>query len=405
MKKVLLFAAVTAIAYLCSCNSTTPDNSLQIGEDDVIELDGSFDEKFLSSWEYIVLDDKEADALVSGDVNRVLYDDGLYFISTPLPIQQIKVYDSDGHYLNDIGRTGRARNEFVYLREWTIDRNKNEVLITSQEGYAEPVTIKKYDYEGNFLGQFMTDSLGSGTRFGHVSKCLSDGTLLVESGFSWLPSYDYLYIPQNGKASSPLGLTHNFLHDAGYSDEEVEEIAKNNPFIFYTIINGSYNLLSDTTYVVRLFDNHIYSITENSSECLVNLAFRPTLTKKERKRFNPETSPSLNTLPGYVYDYKDYLYIWYYGGPDCVYEKATSKVYALNGNRQKQMLPGYVECSLYGNDKIACVDAGEIIRANERIESDDYDHKYSPELEDFYRKVKDCGNPVLIIAHYDKKPQ
>ena len=68
------------------------------------------------------------------------------------------------------------------------------------------------------------------------------------------------------------------------------------------------------------------------------------------------------------------------------------------------MLPDYCECSLYGNDMIACVDVDEITRANESIESDDYNHEYSPEVEDFYRKVKGHGNPVIFIAHYDKTP-
>jgi hypothetical protein len=36
----------------------------------------------------------------------------------------------------------------------------------------------------------------------------------------------------------------------------------------------------------------------------------------------------------------------------------------------------------------------------EFIDSKDYDHRYTPEVEAFYRKVKDCTNPPIIIAHY-----
>ena len=54
MRKVLLFAAVTAIAFLYSCKTKVSDEIVpQITEDDLIELDGDLDDNFLSSWEYI----------------------------------------------------------------------------------------------------------------------------------------------------------------------------------------------------------------------------------------------------------------------------------------------------------------------------------------------------------------
>ena len=81
MRKVLLFAAVTAIAFLYSCKTKVSDEIVpQITEDDLIELDGDLDDNFLSSWEYIVLDDKEIDAIVPGMYTNVMYDEGLYFV-------------------------------------------------------------------------------------------------------------------------------------------------------------------------------------------------------------------------------------------------------------------------------------------------------------------------------------
>ena len=384
MRKVLLFAIVGAVAALCSCDRTVSDNSLQITQDDVIELDGSFDENFLSGWDYIALDDKETDALISGDVSKVLYDDGLYFISCFNNEGQIKVFDSDGHYLNDISRKGRARNEYLYLEIWTIDRNRNEVLIATQENDEGQVTIKKFNYQGEYLGQSQTAPIPDRNIFGHIAKCLSDGTLLVENGIKAFPVLYYYYVPQNGPLRYPIEMTDK---DFGQVSELVETYGAS------SLINeGYFNPLTDTTYLVRILDNHIYRLTENGTECVANLAFRP----------NPDNIKKFSR-PSDFSDMKDYLYISYFEY-NCVFEKSTSKVYVVNRKSRKRMLPDYCECSLYGNDMIACVDVDEITRANERIESDDYNHEYSPEVEDFYRKVKGHGNPVIFIAHYDKTP-
>ena len=381
MKRVLLFAIVGAVTALCSCDRTVPDNSLQIIQDDVIELDGSFDENFLSGWDYIALDGKETDALISGDVSKVLYDDGLYFISCFNNGGQIKVFDSDGHYLNDISRKGRARNEYLYLEIWTIDRNRNEVLIATQENDEGPVTIKKFNYQGEYLGQSQTAPITDRNIFGHIAKCLSDGTLLVENGIRALPVLYYYYVPQNGPLRYPIEMTDK---DFGQLSELVETYG-----VSSLVNEGYFNPLTDTTYLVRILDNHIYRLTENGTECVANLAFRP----------NPDNIKKFSR-PSDFRDMKDYLYISYFEY-NCVFEKSTSKVYVVNRKSRKRMLPDYCECSLYGNDMIACVDVDEITRENEYIESDDYDHKFSPELEDFYRKVKGHGNPVIFIAHYD----
>lgn len=405
MRKVLLFAAVTAIAFLYSCKTKVSDEIVpQITEDDLIELDGDLDDNFLSSWEYIVLDDKEIDAIVPGMYTNVMYDEGLYFVGGTENGGYIKVYDSDGHFKNNISRHGRARNEYTNFRQWTIDRNRNEVLIATNDEYAGPVLIKKFDYQGNYLGELETDSIGKGAMFNNLRKCLSDGTLLIQNGYIPFPIYDYLLIPQKGKVIHPFEMTGRHYALKGYSDEELESMLSAHSYDDYDICSESYNQLSDTTYTLRLFDNHIYRFSKDGSECVANLAFRPQMRKKDKKNFKIDSGP-FGTLPGMIYDMKDYLYIWFYDSEDCVYEKSTSKVYVLNGHSKKQLLPDFYDCSFYGNDLIGCVYLDDIIRSNERMESNHYDHEFAPELEDFYRKLKNHGNAAIIIAHYDKMTQ
>jgi hypothetical protein len=406
MRKVLLFAAITVIAFFYSCKRTVSDNDvLQIT--DVIELDGRLEDSFLSSWEYVVLDDSEINAAVPGMVDKILYDDGFFFISSNEHGKCIKVYDRNGHYLNDISHFGRGRNEFVDLHDWIIDRNKKEVLLTSQDGFQGPVIIKKFDYQGNYLGQVVTDSIRDMNTFGHVAKCLSDGTLLIQNGLTLIPVYDFYYVPQSGPVSFPLEMKEHHIPAAdGYSVDDVkQEMKSTGGYYFNFIVSWSYlNPLTDTTYLVRILDNHIYRLTENGSECVANMAFRPQITEKEIKNY--DTNDGMSPLIAYdIYDMKDYLYLWYPSYGDYLYDKTTSKVYHFNRESSMRSLPDYREMCIYGNDKIGCVDVDIISRHIEEMESDDYDHRYSPELEDFYRKVKGCENPVIFIAHYDKKPR
>ena len=86
MKRELSYLAAFLSALLvCSCkNNATNDDCLQITKHDVIELEGSFDDNYLESWDYILLDDDNLDGIL-GNNYRVQYDDGLYFLDNYNP--------------------------------------------------------------------------------------------------------------------------------------------------------------------------------------------------------------------------------------------------------------------------------------------------------------------------------
>ena len=108
-------------------------------------------------------------------------------------------------------------------------------------------------------------------------------------------------------------------------------------------------------------------------------------------------------IPNFYLDLQDYLLVWYYYSKEYLYEKSTSKLYRMNADSLKITVPDYRIPSVYGNDILAWIDVEEISKVLKRIDSPNYDHRYSPEVEAFFRKAKDCENPPIIIAHY-KKP-
>ena len=93
------FVFLTAVSMLCACKGGVKnDSSLQITKNDVIHLDGTFEENFMDSWEYILLEDGSNESIVPGTVLQVRYDDGLYFIrSYKAHFDSFKVFDSTGH--------------------------------------------------------------------------------------------------------------------------------------------------------------------------------------------------------------------------------------------------------------------------------------------------------------------
>ena len=399
-----LYATLLAGVVLCACNEkNSSDQSLQITADDVIHLEGTFEENFMDSWEYILLEDDTNEAIIPGIVLGVRYDDGLYFIQARQGYTPIfKVFDSTGHYLNDISRPGRARNEYIYIHDWILERNKNEVLLVTSAGYNSPLEIKRFDYQGNYLGLMVSDTLDDVHNFHEINKFMPDGSLLIRSLLSLYPIYDYFYIHPDGHISEPMDKSayHMKVYDEDRIDEEIREMVRQvgevpGMQIREEIINQN----ADTTYLMRMLDNHIYKIWADSSECVANLTFLPSLPEKAKYNMTWDDM-DVDLIPNYFIDFKDYIKVWYCNIGEYIYEKSTSKVYHLDRDTMNAYFPDHRMEAAYGNDIIAWVDIEDISDRLAEMDRHDYNHRYSPEVEAFYRKARNCENPPIIIAHY-----
>ena len=388
-----------ALSLLFSCKSET--------NNDVIRLDGTFDDNFLESWEYIILEDDNLDAEL-GIINQgIQYDDGLFFVHSSsydnYNNTTIKVFDRSGHYINNIGRIGRGRNEVLTLEKWILDRDNNEVLIAQSFGHPSTVTIKRYDYSGNYLGQTVSDTLSDNCIMMDIAKITSDGTMIIQDNIMHnIPSHDYYNIKKDGSISTPLDLQEYHLNQGFFFDISEfftsGEITSDLGAGKQTTI-GMFNQYSDTTYIIRKMDNHIYRLYGDKSECIAKLSFMPDAPEKMKKGIEMEDDEFYSYCLGYFMDMKNYMFIGNYKD-NYIFDKETSKIYRIEPDTVYAKFPDHRVSSVYGNDVIAFVDVESIQEALERMDSKDYDHRYSPEVEAFYRKVKDCTNPPIIIGHY-----
>ena len=398
--KELAITTLLSLTLLCSCKG--------INNPDVIHLDGTFDDNFLESWEYIILEDGNIESELGGLNQEIRYDDGLFFIHSEMyENTTIKVFDRSGHYLNNIGHMGRARNEYTSLEAWTLDTYNNEVIVAVGSGYGGAVTLKHFDYNGNFIGQTETDTLGGNCILSTIAKCTSDGSLLIQDNILHSsPTHAYYNIHKDGNVCAPMEL-------AEYQMKE--KISNTDISLFFqtgilepdmeaglSITTGFFNPYSDTTYVIRKLDNNIYRIYGDKCESVAKLSFVPDTPEKMKKGIEFDNEDIYSYSIGYFLDMKDYIFMGYDGG-GYLFEKATSKIYHMSPDTINSKIPSHRIPSVCGNDIIAWVDDFLIKEALECIDSKDYDHRYSPEVEAFYRKVKDCENPPIIIAHYRKK--
>lgn len=398
MRLYPLFICAT-LSLLFSCKSET-DNT-------VIRLDGTLDDNFLESWEYVILEDDNIDAEL-GIINQsIQYDDGLFFVCSSYANYKnttIKVFDRFGRYLNNIGRIGRGRNEVLTLEKWILDRDNKEVLIAQSFGHPSTVTIKRFDYAGNYLGQTVTDTLGDNCVLMDIAKMTSDGTLIIQDNIIHNnPSHDYFNINKDGSISTPLDVQEYHLNQ-GFFFFDISEFSMSGEFTSdnsggkQTTI-GIFNQYSDTTYVIRKMDNHIYRLYGDKSECIAKLSFIPDAPEKMKKGIEIDDDEFYSYCLGNFMDMKDYMFIGNYEN-NYIFDKETSKIFRIDPDTVHARFPDHRLSSVYGNDIIAFVDVESIQEALERINSKDYDHRYSPEVEAFYRKAKDCKNPPIIIAHY-----
>ena len=249
MRLYPLFICAT-LSLLFSCKSETDKT--------VIRLDGTLDDNFLESWEYVILEDDNPDALLGVINPNIRYDEGLFFIcSEENRTSSIKVFDRNGHYKNIVCRTGRAGNECLSLNSWTLDTYNNQVVVVISNGYCGSVSIKRFDYQGNYLGQTESDTLGANCILGHIIKCTADGSLLIEDNrVHATPTHEYFNIHKDGSIGTLQELSEYHVNGVLVNPESFFQTGVWEPdyesgnSTIYLAVSNPY---SDTSYVFRKY--------------------------------------------------------------------------------------------------------------------------------------------------------
>lgn len=293
-------ALLVIVIVVASCGKGKSMQAIPVEE---VE-DTYFLDEIADSRSYVLLDDSSLDAIV-GDITQVMVDDGLIFVSHVPNAkgntidQIISVYDKEGRFLNKIGQKGRARNEFLRIRSWCIDKDSKEVLMYDLDAYA----IKKYTYDGTFITQTSIPK-----EIDLMKLFLTDKRMYVQSMVPNDVSDDFMELREDG-SYTPLLPMRQMATDEGWRVGIVSHFRDQDLKEFYHL---------------RAFDNTLYRISDGKADSCGYFEFIdvPPANKLENLTFD-----YLITLkqPNECYETPAYFVASEFEAADYVYQKPTGK--------------------------------------------------------------------------------
>ena len=333
------------------------------------------------SWHAVYLDDSSIDAMV-GEIRGVMCDDSLLFVAHMLNDSWeetlIYVYNTEGKFLRSIFNRGRAHNEILYMGDWTVNPIDNEVLVVDKFNEL----LKRYDYNGNFIGSYQLD--GSLIPLSNIFV-LDSSNFLFQMMMLDKPSDDYIFYSIDG-TTKPL-----FKRRKIYTEES-----------YYGALYYCHDITSTNSYYFsRYFDNKIYKMDSlGNVEIFLELGF---ITPYKNKYLSPldEDSdyfwPYINDL----YDLKDYILIITKDFGRFIINKETKEIkrYTAKGYDSANMKTplGIKIVGLHQNFVIEYTDQ---ISAGNHL--DYITDEYQPDVASFYKKAAANENATLVFYEIGK---
>lgn len=155
MKRLFTITAVAATLTMAGCTSSTQENGLvpEINIEDAVFNETSVNlSEIASSIEYIPLE-TTTDAYL-GNVSKCAIDNNYIYVASSQMQKTIHVFSPDGKFLRNIGSKGRAKGEYVAIRELYPLTEKRAVTVT---GLGKTITYSAED--GSVISETSFDEL------------------------------------------------------------------------------------------------------------------------------------------------------------------------------------------------------------------------------------------------------
>ncbi len=136
--------------FLLACSKT--DDSVKMVSVDVEEKRATPDSVIFASREIVILE-TVPESLLSYVLMMDLYRDDIYVLDDRRTA--VFVFSRTGEYKTKIGRQGRGPGEYGHIMSFYIDRDKDEIAITTDR----PNRIMYYSFAGEFLGETETEEI------------------------------------------------------------------------------------------------------------------------------------------------------------------------------------------------------------------------------------------------------
>lgn len=368
------FLSFITSVFIISCNSY--QKQFQDGVDSIEIVNDYFLNTYCDSVDIVVLDSNTPEAVL-GLVSKVLFDDNYFFISHKASQkdsdtkQFIEVFRKDGTYVCQIGRLGRAANEYQAFRGWTIDPNNKEVLIADM--YRS--RIMRFQYDGTYIDSYN----------------YSDANEVNQLFYSGNELYVQVMIPTKTGIDDIAVLGKKGDVKTVIKDRKI----KTEIFLMPGIKEMS-DPNNDTLYHMRPFDNYLYVVSNGAISNKIDVPFIPTLSRKDTRRIKMD-SHILNYSPSYVIDTKKYCFVskQFDDVKMFVFEKNKNKWvgYTNKNSDMKIIMPARYIGTGGNNNLYGLIDASlanALLNSNKSISSEDV-----ARLE----RISQSENPSLLIYH------
>ncbi len=174
--KIISLILIVSCLFGCGSNKTA-DKMKQVCFITENEEEISFDD-LVKSRKRIILEQQQ-DSYLSEIQNVILYDDKFYVLDGRK--KAVLVFDRNGKYIRQIGRTGRGPGELLLPRDFAIDKNSGTIeILDSQQN-----KVIKYTATGDFVAEKLLDG-----RYTAFYK-LNNGSYLYEREISSVVRYSH----------------------------------------------------------------------------------------------------------------------------------------------------------------------------------------------------------------------
>ncbi len=372
--------AVIVITF-ASCNNKDFSRTDISNNKDAI-TDKYYLEDLTKGWKAIYLDDSSINTM-TGDINQVIYDDSLLFVSHKSSVfskdGKIFVYNNDGKFIRQIANIGRAKNEYISLGEWTLDTYNKEVVIFDRFDCV----IKRYSYNGEFKGSNQLDY--SLQQISNITVLNKDLYLLKLSIIDKM-SDDYILFNHTENSAKAV-----FPQRTIYTKDFI--------LTRYNCHTNPYNKYKN---IKRDYDNTIYTIDSycNFTNNDYNLDFMPKVNPKELKKLsqNSKDRPEDHIIS--MYDLLDYILLYTFSGTYFISKSQnTITQYISNGLIKDRIVPDTEKkVGIHNNNLITVIypDFAESRAKYAREETQ------TEEVIEFYKKAAANENATLVFYEIGK---
>ena len=393
MKNYLCIKILTITVFLfVSCRKENKSEFIKSDNLETINLDisslkvlgekGNFDDYFDS---YSLIPLETTTSSIISKISRIYFCKGKIFILDK-KTNQIFIFNKNGKFFKKINSKGKGPNEYVGLRDFTINEDTNEIIVYSYF----PKKILVYNFEGQFVKQF------------NQKKEEKEYRNIAYDGKKYLFLLDKVEEGEPFLIEKSLNLeTENTFLNAEIKDK-----------IFDIVSFGVPNIIKSNSglYTSFVYSDTIYKYNKSSgfeAKYYIDFGAQKTpLQEYKTQKHNFFSNTVNNRKYGFgITDFretKNFVIFKYHGYKMIIYSKKDKKA-----NKISSFYKGYISFSNYkahddNDDNIISIVDAELFSSKMNFfdKNEDKWNQVPDKIKEIFKNTSATDNPLLLVYKF-----